>query len=130
MTHLLYCDQVVGEVWHEMCSGIRCNKQTHSAEVGTSVAGNKRIANSTNHPGQSNERLRELSIREEAVTLQNGRLHVADERESSRTHTEQLYCAVYIHNTLYLSIKLKEDATYVIGGGYNLGMSSLIEEIL
>lgn len=75
--HLLYSAEIVSEVWHEVGPCVGSYKQPHPAEIGPSVAGNKRVANPSDHPGETNESLGELLIGQEAVTLQNGCLDVA-----------------------------------------------------
>ena len=83
-THLLHSAEVVGEVWHEVGSGIRSNKEPYTTEVGSGVARNERVSDPTNHLGEANESLSELTVRQEAVALQNGRLNIANERRSQR----------------------------------------------
>ena len=71
-----------------MSPGVGGNKETNATEVGSGVAGHQGISDASDHTGESNEGLSELTIRQKAVALQNGCLNVAVAREELRMHIQ------------------------------------------
>ena len=70
--------EVIGEVWHEVHAGLWRDGHAHTAEVRSGIAGHQRVSDAPHHLGQPDEGLRVLLVREEAVALHDGRLHIAE----------------------------------------------------
>lgn len=76
-TDLVDCLEVVFEVRHEVVLGLRSHCHAHSTQVGPGVAGNQRVTDATHQSGEAQQGLSVFTVREKAVALQDGRLHVA-----------------------------------------------------
>ena len=86
-----------------MCPCLWSQLHANAAEVGSGVGRHQRVTDPTDHPRQSDERLRVLAVREVLVALQNGCLNVATSRVKD-THTvthRTLFDSSMLHGLLY-----------------------------
>ena len=60
-----------------MVLGVWGNAHANPGEIGASIAGDQGVSNSPHQPGETQQSLGVLTVRQEAVALQDGRLHVA-----------------------------------------------------